>query len=63
MPRPYRPGGRQRVDVRLGMLLLGEVFRYPGSFSYRIVRGDDSGSGVSAALPTLSMWLTQNSPH
>lgn len=55
--------GRQRVDVRLRMPLLGEVFRYSGSFAYRIVRDDDSGSGVSAALPTLSMWLTQNSPH
>lgn len=56
-------GGRQRVDVRLRMPLLGEVFRYSGSFAYRIVRDDDSGSGGSPALPTLSMWLTQNSPH
>lgn len=59
---PYG-GGRQRVDVRLRMPLLGEVFRYSGSFAYRIVRDDDSGSGGSPALPTLSMWLTQNSPH
>ena len=55
--------GRQRVDVRLRMPLLGEVFRYSGSFAYRIVAESDTASGVSPALPTLSMWLTQNSPH
>ncbi|CAL4859860.1 DUF4166 domain-containing protein [Microbacterium sp. MM2322] len=55
--------GRQRVDVRLRMLLLGEVFRYSGSFAYRIVPEDDTVAAVSPALPTLSMWLTQNSPH
>ncbi|WP_413353545.1 DUF4166 domain-containing protein [Microbacterium sp. 1P06AB] len=55
--------GRQRVDVRLRMPLLGEVFRYTGSFAYRILPESDTVSGVSAAVPTLSMWLTQNSPH
>lgn len=54
--------GRQRVDVRLRMLLLGEVFRYSGSFVYRIVPAGDSAATVSPALPTLSMWLTENSP-
>ncbi|MCM3696792.1 DUF4166 domain-containing protein [Microbacterium oleivorans] len=56
-------GGRQGVDVRLRMPLVGEVFRYSGTFAYRIVRESDSGPAVSPGLPTLSMWLTQNSPN
>ncbi|MFI8631866.1 DUF4166 domain-containing protein [Microbacterium sp. NPDC077663] len=55
--------GRQNVDVRLRMALVGEVFRYSGTFAYRIVRERDSGPALSSALPTLSMWLTQNSPN
>ena len=55
--------GRQRVDVRLRMPLLGEVFRYSGTFVYRIVPERDTVPVVSPALPTLSMWLTQNSPN
>lgn len=54
--------GRQRVDVRLRMPLLGEVFRYSGTFVYRIVPERGTVPAVSPALPTLSMWLTQNSP-
>ncbi|WBU37750.1 DUF4166 domain-containing protein [Homoserinibacter sp. YIM 151385] len=30
------PAGRQRVDLRMRAPLLGEVFRYTGSFDYRI---------------------------
>lgn len=55
--------GRQRVDVRLRMPLLGEVFRYSGTFVYRIVPERGTVPAVSPALPTLSMWLTQNSPN
>ena len=55
--------GRQRVDVRMRMPLLGEVFRYSGTFVYRIVPERDTVPVVSPALPTLSMWLTQNSPN
>ena len=55
--------GRQRVDVRLRMPLLGEVFRYSGTFVYRIVPQRGTVPAVSPALPTLSMWLTQNSPN
>ncbi|MDT3317232.1 DUF4166 domain-containing protein [Microbacterium sp. KSW4-11] len=55
--------GRQRVDVRLRMPLLGEVFRYSGTFVYRIRPERGTVPAVSPALPTLSMWLTQNSPN
>lgn len=55
--------GMQRVDVRLRMPILGEVFRYTGSFSYRIVPAGDTAATVSPGLPTLSMWLTENSPN
>lgn len=58
---PRAPEG-QLVDVRLRMPVLGEVFRYRGAFSYRIVDAGDSTAAVSAALPTLSMWLTENFP-
>ncbi|MEW2011966.1 MULTISPECIES: DUF4166 domain-containing protein [Microbacterium] len=54
--------GRQRVDVRLRMPLLGEVFRYSGTFVYRILPERGTVPAVSPGLPTLSMWLTQNSP-
>jgi hypothetical protein len=56
-------GGRQRVDVRLRMPFLGEVFRYSGAFAYRIVPANGTVPTVSPALPTLSMWLTENSPN
>ena len=51
----------QVVGFRLP--LLGEVFRYSGTFVYRIVPERDTVPVVSPALPTLSMWLTQNSPN
>ncbi|MFS0867317.1 DUF4166 domain-containing protein [Microbacterium sp. 179-B 1A2 NHS] len=33
-----------------------------GSFTYRIVSADGSGLPVSAAVPRLSSWLTENGP-
>jgi hypothetical protein len=55
------PGG-QRVDVRVRMPVLGEVFRYSGAFTYRIAPDTASGVTASDPVPTLSMWLTENSP-
>lgn len=54
--------GCQRVDVRVAVALVGEVFRYTGGFGYRIVTDGATGPAVSEPLPTLSMWLTENSP-
>jgi hypothetical protein len=55
------PGG-QRVDVRVRMPVLGEVFRYAGAFIYRIAPDTATGVTASDPVPTLSMWLTENSP-
>lgn len=54
---------RQRVDVRIRVALLGEVFRYTGAFAYRIVDATDSGLPVSTAVPRLFSWLTENAPN
>ncbi|WP_405375870.1 MULTISPECIES: DUF4166 domain-containing protein [unclassified Microbacterium] len=54
--------GRQRVDVRIRMPIVGDVFVYRGSLVYRIVPATDTVPAVSETLPTLSMWLTENSP-
>jgi hypothetical protein len=58
---PDVPDG-QRVDVRVRMPLVGEVYRYSGGFTYRIVPDRGGVRALSAPLPTLSMWLTENSP-
>lgn len=58
---PDVPGG-QRVDVRVRMPVVGEVFRYSGAFVYRIVPDRGGVRALSEPLPTLAMWLTENSP-
>ncbi|MDJ1113663.1 hypothetical protein [Microbacterium dauci] len=55
------PSG-QRVDVRVRMPVLGEVFRYSGAVTYRIAPDTATGVAASDPVPTLSMWLTENSP-
>ncbi len=44
------------------MPIVGDVFVYRGSLVYRIVPATDTVPAVSETLPTLSMWLTENSP-
>jgi hypothetical protein len=43
-PDPRGDSG-QRVDVRIRVPLLGEVFRYAGTFTYRVEAGNGGNGG------------------